>query len=261
MRINNRLHIILCMVMMMIMTGCATRPTDPEALRIYEQNNDPLEPMNRAVFRFNMTADEYVLEPVARGYRAVVPEPARDGIGNFLENIKQPVYLFNAILQGDGTACGQITTRFLANTFFGFFGVFDSATHMKIPVVKRDFGQTLAVWGVENGGPYLVIPFWGASNVRDATGMAVDAFAQPLDYVVRDQWITVARWGANGIVDRERALDLVDSVKKSSTDLYATMRSMSQQNRRKEINALVHNPAAENPAPADYEFDFPDDEE
>lgn len=240
-----------------LLTGCATRPTDPDELKIYQQNNDPLEPMNRAIFRFNMTADEYVLEPVARGYRQVAPDSVRSGVRHFFANLKQPVYGANALLQGDFESAWHITKRFAANTFWGFFGVFDTASHMDIPVIKRDFGQTLAVWGVHSGGPYLVLPFWGSSNLRDTAGLCVDYFLQPLDYLEEKWPVTITRWTLDGIQKRESALDLVDSVKKSSTDLYATMRTMTTQNRQKEINTVLGKPQTDIQL---YDFDFPDDD-
>ena len=158
-------------------------------------------------------------------------------------------------------SAGHIGKRFLANTVWGFFGLFDPATELEIPSIQRDFGETLAVWGVENSGPYLMLPFWGASNFRDASGMAVDAFLQPLDYVEQgDRWVTISRWSLDAVQKRERSMELIDNVKQSSMDLYATMRSMAQQNRQKEINEVLGVKSTE-PAQMDYDFDFPDDED
>ncbi len=245
--------------LLFILNGCATQSVDPEQLRIYEQNNDPLEPMNRTIFGFNMAVDKLVLKPAAQGYRAVVPSPVRKGVNNFFNNLKQPVYFVNALLQGEGKAAGQIAGRFAANTFWGFLGVFDTASQMEIPVIKRDFGETLAVWGMEYGGPYLVLPVLGPSNPRDAVGIGVDSVLAPLDWALRHEpWIVYGMWGIDGFRAREQALDFLDSLERSSTDFYATMRSMYQQNRRKEINELLKNPDMPEAVPP-YEFDFPDD--
>ncbi len=256
---RNLTWIFVALGMILILGGCATKPTDPEQLRIYEQNNDPLEPMNRTIFGFNMAVDRLVLKPAAKGYRTVVPSPVRKGVNNFFNNLKQPVYFVNALLQGEGKAAGQIAGRFAANTFWGFFGIFDTASQMDIPVDKRDFGETLAVWGVENGGPYLVLPILGPSNVRDTAGIGVDSFLAPVDWALRHEpWLVYGVWGVNGFRVREQALDFLDSLERSSTDLYATMRSMYQQNRKKEIDELLKNPNMPESAPA-YEFDFPDE--
>ncbi len=258
---NKKIVGLACCLLIIVLSGCATKPTDPYELKIYEQNNDPLEPLNRKVFSFNLFMDDYILNPIAKGYRAITPQFIRTGISNFFTNIKQPVYFTNSILQGDMDAAGDIGKRFLANTVWGFFGLFDPATELEIPAVKRDFGETLAVWGVENGGPYLMLPFWGASNFRDASGMAVDAFLQPLDYLEKgEHWITVSRWSIDAIQKREKSIELVDNVKQSSMDLYATMRSMAQQNRQKEINEILEKENSETPQ-MDYDFDFPDDED
>ncbi len=242
-----------------LLTGCATRPTDPEELKIYEANNDPLEPMNRTIFGFNMAADTYVLEPAVKTYRFVLPSPVRQGINNFFSNLKQPLYLANALMQGDGTAAGTIVKRFAANTFWGFFGLFDTASHMNIPVVKRDFGETLAVWGVENGGPYLVLPLIGPSNVRDTVGMGVDSVLTPVDWLLyHERGLIYARQSIDAFRTRDNVNDLMETLRKSSTDFYATLRSMSQQNRKKEIDTLLGK-THEEEAPA-YDFAFPDDE-
>ncbi|MBQ7413097.1 MAG: VacJ family lipoprotein [Alphaproteobacteria bacterium] len=243
-----------------LLCGCAIKPTDPDELAAYYQNNDPLEPMNRAVFSFNQVADEYVMAPVVRGYRNVVPSPVREGADNFFTNLKQPVYLVNSVLQGDFKAAGQVGGRFVVNTFLGFFGLYDTASELDMPIVKRDFGQTLAVWGVKDSGPYVMLPILGPSTVRDTIGMGVDAFADPVDWVLyeHDPWLAWGRAGANGFIALDHSRDLMDDMKKNSTDYYATMRSMYQQNRQKEINH-VRGEAQETQAA--YDFDFPDDED
>jgi len=252
--------IVAAFLSLFLLIGCATRPTDPDELRIYEQNNDPMEPMNRSIFAFNQAAHKHVFSPAVKGYRTVVPEAVRTGIDNFLTNLKQPVYLVNALLQWDWKAAGQISGRFVTNTFVGFFGVLDTASSAGIPVVKRDFGQTLAVWGVKNSGPYLVLPLLGPSTVRDTVGLGVDAFADPVDWELYsyNPWLSYSRTGANGFVKYENMHDLMENMEKNSTDYYATMRSMYQQNRQKEVSDLRGETVE---VQAEYDFDFPDDEE
>lgn len=242
-----------------LVTGCATKPIDPEELKIYELNNDPLEPMNRTIFGFNVAADTFVLEPAVKSYRFIVPSPLRKGINNFFTNLKQPLYLVNALMQGDGSAAGTIIKRFTANTFWGFFGVFDTASAMDIPSVKRDFGETLAVWGFEDSGPYLVLPLIGPSNVRDTIGLGVDSVLTPIDWALyHEKGLVYARQSLDAFRTRDNVNDLMESLRKSSTDFYATMRSMSQQNRKKEIDTILGKTATdETPS---YDFEFLDDE-
>ena len=247
-------------VAIVLLAGCATRPTDPEALAAYQANNDPLEPFNRSIFAFNQGADRYVIGPVVSGYRTVVPKSVREGVDNFSKNLKQPIYLINALLQADFKAAGQITGRFVINTVFGFFGVFDTAGANDIPFVKRDFGQTLAVWGLKDGGPYIMLPLLGPTTIRDAVGMGVDAFADPVDWALYETEPALAwgRFGLDGLVAMDNTKDLKENMQKNSTDYYATMRSMYQQNRRKEIGVLR---GETEEVRESYDFDFPDDEE
>ena len=242
------------------LSGCATKPTDPEELKIYEQNNDPLEPMNRSISRFNEGAYDYVLKPAVRGYRKVVPGVVRTGIENVVKNLRQPVYMVNALLQGDLKATGDIASRFALNSVFGVAGIFDLATKEEIPVIKRDFGQTLAVWGVKDSGPYLVLPLFGPSTLRDGVGMGVDTLIDPVDWAVYDQekWLAYARAGLTGFLLFENKHDLLENMEKNSTDFYATARSMYQQNRQKEIMELR---GEVEEVQAAYDFDFPDDDE
>ena len=142
--------------------GCATNGAS---------RDDPLENYNRAMTRFNLQVDEWVLAPVARGYRAVVPGPVRGGIGNFFRNLGEPFVLVNDLLQGKPGAAGRDAGRFLINTTLGFAGLADVATDLGIERNDEDFGQTLAVWRVPPG-PHLVLPLVGPSNIRDGFGVA-----------------------------------------------------------------------------------------
>ncbi|NKB75644.1 MAG: VacJ family lipoprotein [Gammaproteobacteria bacterium] len=133
-------------------------------------DRDPLEKMNRSVLKFNLKADRYVLKPVAKTYKKVIPQPIRNGVRNFFSNLREPINIVNDLLQGNLAQAGRDTGRFVINTTFGFFGLNDVAKYMNLPRNKEDFGQTLAVWGVP-AGPYLVLPFFGPSNLRDTTGL------------------------------------------------------------------------------------------
>ena len=249
---------VLFFFAIILLTGCATRPTDPEELKVYEETNDPFEPMNRGIHAFNQGADKYVLKPVAEGYRAVVPSFFRESVTNFFDNLAQPVHLVNALLQGQGKDAASVLGRFIVNSTFGFFGLFDVATDAGIANPENDFGQTLAKWGWDgDGGPFVMLPLLGPSNVRDGIGTGVDAVAHPLGWALwHEQELHYGLVAVDGINARERVMDLTDDLQKSSTDYYATLRSMSRQNRRKKINAVLGE--KEPDEKPDYEVDFSD---
>jgi len=198
--------------------------------------NDPHEATNRKIFDMNMSLDRAVMKPVAKAYVKVVPEPMRDGVHNFLYNLDLPVTFANDILQGEFERSGETFARLTVNTTLGLGGLMDVATKMNIPNHTEDFGQTLAVWG-SGEGPYIVWPFYGPSNPRDTAGAIVDIGFDPLTYVSwRSKFWYMAGRGALNVIDlRARNLDQLDSIERSSLDLYASIRSLYRQNRNNEI--------------------------
>lgn len=137
---------------------------------------DPLEGFNRGVYKFNAVFDQMVFLPVVNAYETVTPEFVRTGVSNFFTNVGEIITFANEVLQFKFKKAGMTVFRFTANTLVGFFGFFDVTGHEGIPRTKEDFGQTLGYWGVGDG-PYLVLPFLGPSNLRDATGYAADTIA------------------------------------------------------------------------------------
>lgn len=150
--------------------GCATTHRDPR---------DPLEGLNRGVYRFNEGFDELVTRPVARAYRDVVPGGIRDRVRNFFSNLNDPLIGVNNMLQGKFEDAILDWARFGFNTTLGLFGIHDVASDMGLEKHNEDFGQTFGRWGV-GSGPYLVLPFLGSSSVRDGVGTAVDLYADPM---------------------------------------------------------------------------------
>lgn len=187
---------------------------------------DPLEGTNRRLFAVHEAIDKAVLEPVARGYRAITPSPVRAGVTNFLRNLKSPVILVNDVLQGEGGRAGTTVARFGVNTTIGVLGLFDPATGMGLERHDEDFGQTLAVWGVDSG-PYLFIPVLGPTNVRDGFGRIIDIAFDPFTYAEfdGDDAFRVTRTVVGGISTRESLLETVDDIRATSTDPYTTYRS------------------------------------
>lgn len=152
--------------------GCALTPP-------YQEPSDPLEPVNRAVYRFNDIVDRAVLKPVATGYEKITPTPIQTGIGNFFSNLGEPVVIVNDVLQGKFSQGASDGARLVFNSTFGVLGLIDVATPMGHPKHDEDFGQTFAVWGVDEGW-YLVLPILGPSSVRDAVGLPPEAALDPV---------------------------------------------------------------------------------
>jgi phospholipid-binding lipoprotein MlaA len=220
-------------------SGCVLPPRDdPAALEAYNEANDPLEGVNRAIFGFNEGTDILLFRPAAEIYRTVVPNPIRNGIRNFLRNLRSPLDIANNLLQGDFPGAEVATKRFLINTTAGVGGVMDVAADNGLPYRSEDFGQTLAVWGIPEG-PYLVLPLLGPSNFRDAAGVTADAYGDPLNLWAgntnRDE-IPASRAIVGGVDTRAGLIEPIDDMRRNSLDYYASLRSLYRQNRISEIN-------------------------
>ena len=138
-----------------------------------EYVSDPLEGFNRRMYHFNYRFDQWVYLPVVKGYAYITPQPVRSGVSNFFSNLGEIPTFFNSVLQLKGKRAMNATARFLFNTTFGIGGLWDPATKMGLAKQKEDFGETLGFYGVPHG-PYLMLPFFGPSNLRDTTGMVAD---------------------------------------------------------------------------------------
>lgn len=198
--------------------------------------NDPLEPMNRYFFELNRFFDTILLKPVATWYDGVIPQPGRNGVRNFLDNLRSPVILANDMLQGEWDRAGTTASRFGINTTVGLLGLFDPAADWGMPQHSEDFGQTLATYG-SGEGPYLYLPVLGPAPPRDLTGFVVDQFFDPLTYIYWDEPKTVptVRFVVNGIDQRARSLTTLDQIERTSVDHYATVRNLYRQIRNNEI--------------------------
>ena len=139
---------------------------------------DPWEPFNRAIFAFNQEIDAGLLYPLSSAYVGLVPSLVRQGVSNVFNNAEDLWSAVNNLLQGKIEQSIAMSFRFAWNTVFGVAGILDMATELGIERFPEDFGQTLGVWGVQTG-PYLVLPFFGPSTVRDAAGLPLDIAASP----------------------------------------------------------------------------------
>ena len=243
---------VLCAVFgaALLAAGCATRPdNDPAAAQAYDEAKDPFEPANRVILDFNLALDRFLLKPIAYVYKETLPAEAQKSVNNFLNNMHAPVTFANDILQGEPGRAGTIAARFAINTLIGFGGLFDVAHELGFQLHDEDFGQTLGVWGADEG-PYLMLPLFGPSNPRDGVGMLVDIFLDPFTYIFRMadiEWAGYVRLGVRGIDTRARHYDEFNELQRSSLDFYATLRSLYRQRRTDEINNGV--PTAIEPGP------------
>jgi phospholipid-binding lipoprotein MlaA len=219
---------------------CVLLPADAasaEETEIY----DPIEPFNRGVFWFNDTFDVYFLEPVARGYDYITPRTVQTGVSNFFDNLKYPAYLVSDLLQLKFDQAGTHTARFFLNSTFGVLGLVDAAENLGFEKHHEDFGTMLGYNGV-GPGPYIVLPFLGPSNLRDAVGTGVDALLNPVyhlgAYGVDDNDAVLISAGAtalNVVNTRARLLDAVSSAKDASLDYYLFVRKAYSQIRYEQI--------------------------
>lgn len=238
------LRLLLAGFLILSVGACASVPTDPEEKAIYDENNDPFEPVNRNIFAFNQFLDSIIFKPLAQGYRFVLPEFVRDRVHNALNNLGEPVNAANNLLQGDPSGAADSVARFVMNSTVGLAGIHDVSTGMGTPEATADFGQTLHVWGVGEG-PYLVLPIFGPSNPRDFAGLLGDMTMDPWGYVANDQLrndeSTIFRATRAGLMvtdRRERMLDTLDALERDSFDFYAQMRSLYKQRRAKQLQGI-----------------------
>jgi phospholipid-binding lipoprotein MlaA len=213
-------------------TDEGTAETDDDTFD--EGANDPLEPLNRLFFGINELLDFVILRPVAEIYRAIVPDPVRNGVTNVLDNLFAPVVFLNHILQGEPERATATLFRFLMNSTFGLGGLVDVTSEMGYPRYDTDFNQTLMTWGVETG-PYLVLPLIGPSSFRGGIGFVGDYFADPLNLYLNNRhhrkhryWLTV-RYGSTIVSEREKVIETLDRLRENSFDMYVTMRSIRRQ--------------------------------
>ncbi len=227
------------------LSACAHRPADDPA--------DPLEPANRAVYTFNSKADHYVLRPAAKGYAAVMPDWAREGIGNFFSNLFYPTTIVNDFLQAKFKQGAADTGRFVVNSIYGVGGLIDVGNRVGLSKHDEDFGQTLGYWGVGEGW-FLMLPFLGPTDNRDLVGKGVDIFTNPTHYLPGrydlPQYLTTF---VLYNVDRRANLLSTDSLLESQFDQYLFIRTAYLQHRQ----AMVYDG---NPPPEDLGLSNFDDD-
>lgn len=195
--------------------------------------HDPLEPLNRTIYGLNELFDVLLIGPLAQTY-GELPQPLRTAVRNVLDNLSSPVTLVNDLLQGEFDRAGNTFARLFINSTIGIFGLFDLASELGYPAHKEDFGQTLAVWGIGEG-PFLMLPLLGPSTVRDTVGLVVDRGALDPFSQFAAREVAAARAIGETIDTRHRLDPVIQDLRRSSLDPYATVRSAYLQRRAAEI--------------------------
>ncbi len=207
----------------MALSACVTLP--PNSPR---SPQDPWESFNRGMYRFNDALDRAVAKPVAKAYVKYVPETIRIGVSNFFSNLETPTVLINDALQGKFLAAASDLGRFALNTTLGLGGILDPATSAGLAHNDEDFGQTLGKWGV-HPGPFLELPLFGPSDVRDAPARVVDTYTNPRQYI-KNNYIKYGLYLPD-LTDRRAQLLSLDDTLKNAYDPYAFVRDAYLQRR------------------------------
>ena len=216
-------RIAVALLLATIAAGCATTRDNP----------DPWEGLNRKSYAFNDAVDRAVLKPVATGYVKVVPAFAREGVNNFFDNLDDIGTGLNNILQGKPRDGVSDLGRFVVNSVFGVFGLWDVATPLGLEKHNEDFGQTLGVWGVQSG-PYLVLPLLGPSSARDAPARIVDPSWFYSEYV-NPESLYWGVWGLDKVRIRANLFQAEGVLKEAALDQYSFVRDAWLQRRRSQV--------------------------
>lgn len=202
------------------------------------QKEDPWQPFNRKVYAFNEFFDKWFMKPVAKGYRKITPQFLDKGVTHFFDNLSEPLTILNALLQFKGDKALISTGRFLFNSTLGVGGFFDVATSFDFVAQREDFGQTLGYWGL-GSGPFLMLPFLGPSDVRDAFGLATD-------YVSPTPWYWIHSpddYYLRALEAVDKRADLIPAEGMVTGDRYSFLRNAYLQRR----NYLVHDGHVQDP--------------
>jgi len=221
---------LLALSLVAMMFGCASIPAG-----VPPSPDDPWESFNRSVFEFNEGLDKYVLKPVVSGYRFVLPEFIREGVYNFFSNYNDIYTALNNLLQGKPDFAFNDLMRVVVNTTIGLGGLIDLATPGGLEKHKEDFGQTFGVWGVPSG-PYVVLPFFGPSSVRDTFGTVADLETDYLFKYIPDVGLRNSLTGLRVVNARNTYYEAGDLLDGAAIDKYSFLRDAYIQRRKYQIN-------------------------
>lgn len=201
---------------------------------------DPYEPYNRAIFRFNDTADRYVMQPVARTYQKVTPKPVRSATTNFFNNLRDIVSFGSNLLRGNIKSAGSDFMRVAVNTTFGLGGLIDMAGYAEMPNNKNNLGDTFATWGWKNSN-YLVMPLTGPTTVRDGLGNVIVDVYSVEKFMLPEKAVRYPLSGLRAVSKRESLLQLTDSLEEMRGDRYAYTRDLFMSLRNKQVGGTLLN--------------------
>jgi len=221
---------LLALSLVAMMFGCASIPAG-----VPPSPDDPWESFNRSVFEFNEGLDKYVLKPVVSGYRFVLPEFIREGVYNFFSNYNDIYTALNNLLQGKPDFAFNDLMRVVVNTTIGLGGLIDLATPGGLEKHKEDFGQTFGVWGVPSG-PYVVLPFFGPSSVRDTFGTVADLETDYLFKYIPNVGLRNSLTGLRVVNARNTYYEAGDLLDGAAIDKYSFLRDAYIQRRKYQIN-------------------------
>ena len=241
-KLHKKFNYILAICFLLTLNSCAS--VSEQSRTIGEDtydNNDPYESTNRTIFQFNEDLDNMIFKPVARGWRKI-PDFPRKNLTNLAETARAPLDIANSLLQFDAESIRITLSRFLINMTFGVGGMYDAASKKEFGSIEKrneDFGQTLATWGIKEG-PYVMLPIFGPSNIRDAFGRGLDTIFNPLTFAYRINNVgfeaRLPEPVVSGVSTRDKYMDYIEEIKNGSLDFYATMRSLYRQKRAKDIS-------------------------
>jgi len=217
----------LLFVVIVTLGGCATTGSG--------DTRDPFEGFNRGVYSLNQSLDKALFDPLSKAYRAITPNVVDRGVTNFFSNLGDIAVVANDLLQLKIDQALSDATRFIFNSTIGLLGFFDVSSHIDLPRHDEDFGQTLAFWGV-GAGPYLMVPFFGPTTVRDATGFVVDAGILNPVFYIDDDALKASLLSLNYIDFKADLLSGKKLLGEAALDEYEFVKNAYFEKRDKQIN-------------------------
>lgn len=217
-------HVLVAALSLVLLSGCSSTATTDAG--------DPHEAVNRKFYAFNDTLDKNILEPVAKKYASVTPDPVRESVTNFFDNVSYLNTIANDLLQGKLSDFVSDSGRFVVNSTIGIGGLFDPATDLGLNQHDEDLGQTFGVWGAGEGA-YLTLPFLGPSSYRDVSSPVMGMLLNPLTYLAAV--VTVPVGVVNAVNTRANLLDASRIRDQAALDPYTFVREAWRQQREYQI--------------------------
>ncbi|WP_448581935.1 MlaA family lipoprotein [Thermaurantiacus sp.] len=229
----------ICLLLALFLPGCAMTAEERflRGASLERASEDRLEPLNRKIHAFNNEVDRLVIRPPAAAYRAVVPAPMRRAINNFYNHLGEPLHGVNAIAQGKPRSAFRALDRFLINSVLGGVGTIDEASRMGFDQQRHDFGQTLAVWGIPSG-PFLMLPLFGPSTLRDGIGLLTEFAIDPVGHgagAILTSTQSTMQILVRLVDERAELIERGEQIRRGAADDYATIRSAWLQLRLAEL--------------------------